>query len=66
MSRRNSASRRRSYGRRLHEVNERRHGRRGERLVWPDDADTAGDTASGGEMMAFPDWLRDGREGAQP
>jgi hypothetical protein len=63
MSRRNSASRRRSYGRRLHEMHERRHARGAGSLDWHEDMDTAGDSAAESRFDHLAaDW-RDARRG---
>ena len=66
MSRRNSASRRRSYGRRLHEVNERRHDRRADRLTWLGELDHADEMGGAADPLTYPDWLPDSRHGARP
>ncbi|HEY7598985.1 MAG TPA: hypothetical protein VH741_03580 [Candidatus Limnocylindrales bacterium] len=63
MSRRNSASRRRSYGRRRHEMNERRAQRPAPRDAWLADAD-AGDGGwqpGAGGMAGDGGTLRDAR-----
>lgn len=69
MSRRNSANRRRAYGRRLHEIRERREPRIQARFDWLDEPDTAGESmAQARDLRALDDWYsrRAGGGGPRP
>jgi hypothetical protein len=59
MSRRNSSSRRRNYGRRLHEVNERRSTRDPVVVDWLSEADEASDAGGAATAGRFDAAHRD-------